>query len=112
MRTRMVKYETLLHKTTRHNRLRSSLPCYCKQAVRFENAYLENQRGCRHRQAGHKRRRNDKSRQISIVLSLIYITVIIVMMNCKIIYAFVILESLTAAVVSMIAGYIKYKKAS
>ena len=52
-----------------------------------------------------------KNRQISIALSLIYITAIIVMMNCKIVYTFVILESLTAAVVSMIAGYIKYKKA-
>lgn len=53
-----------------------------------------------------------KNRQISIALSLIYITAILVMMNCKIVYAFVILESLTAAVVSMIAGYIKYKNAS
>lgn len=52
-----------------------------------------------------------KNRRISIALSLIYITAIIVMMNCKIVYAFVILESLTAAVVSMIAGFIKYKKA-
>ncbi len=52
-----------------------------------------------------------KNRRISIALSLIYITVILVMMNCKIVYAFVILESLTAAVVSMIAGFIKYKKA-
>lgn len=52
-----------------------------------------------------------KNRRISIVLSLIYITAILVMLNCKSIYAFVILESLTAAVVSMIAGYIKYKKA-
>lgn len=51
------------------------------------------------------------NRRISIALSLIYITAIIVMMNCKIVYTFVILESLTAAVVSMIAGYIKYKKA-
>ena len=49
---------------------------------------------------------------MSIALSLIYITAILVMMNCKIVYAFVILESLTAAVVSMIAGFIKYKKAS
>lgn len=53
-----------------------------------------------------------KNRRISIALSLIYITAILVMMNCKIVYAFVILESLTAAVVSMIAGYIKYKNAS
>lgn len=52
-----------------------------------------------------------KNRRISIALSLIYLTAIIVMMNCKIVYAFVILESLTAAVVSMIAGFIKYKKA-
>lgn len=51
-----------------------------------------------------------KNRRISIVLSLIYITAILVMLNCKSIYAFVILESLTAAVVSMIAGFIKYKK--
>ena len=53
-----------------------------------------------------------KNRRISIALSLIYITSILVMLNCKSIYAFVILESLTAAVVSMIAGYIKYKKTS
>lgn len=52
-----------------------------------------------------------KNRRISIALSLIYITAILVMMNCKIVYAFVILESLTAAVVSMIAGFIKHKKA-
>lgn len=52
-----------------------------------------------------------KNRRISIALSLIYLTAILVMMNCKIVYAFVILESLTAAVVSMIAGFIKYKKA-
>lgn len=52
-----------------------------------------------------------KNRQISIALSLIYITAILIMMNCKIVYAFVVLESFTAAVVSMIAGYIKYKKA-
>lgn len=51
-----------------------------------------------------------KNRRISIALSLIYITAILVMMNCKIVYAFVVLESLTVAVVSMIAGYIKYKK--
>lgn len=51
-----------------------------------------------------------KNRRISIILSLIYITAIIVMLNSKNVYAFVILESLTAAVVSMIAGYIKYKK--
>ena len=53
-----------------------------------------------------------KNRRISIALSLIYLTAILVMMNCKIVYAFVILESLTAAVVSMIVGFIKYKKAS
>ena len=53
---------------------------------------------------------NIRNRRISIVLSLIYITAIIVMMSCKIVYAFVVLESLTVAVVSMIAGYIKYKK--
>lgn len=52
-----------------------------------------------------------KNRRISITLSLIYITAIIVMLNSKNVYAFVILESLTAAAVSMIAGYIKYKKA-
>ena len=57
---------------------------------------------------------NEKTRNrwISIALSLIYIIVILVMLNCKIVYAFVILESLTVAVVSMIAGHIKYKKAS
>ena len=57
---------------------------------------------------------NEKTRNrwISIALSLIYIIVILVMLHCKSIYAFVILESLTAAVVSMIAGHIKYKKAS
>ena len=53
-----------------------------------------------------------KNRRISIILSLIYITAIIVMLNSKNVYAFVILESLTEAVVSMIAGFIKYKKAS
>ena len=53
-----------------------------------------------------------KNRRISIVLSLIYIIVILVMLNCKSIYAFVIFESFTAAVVSIIAGYIKYQKAS
>ena len=53
-----------------------------------------------------------KNRRISIILSLIYITAIIVMLNSKNVYAFVILECITAAVVSMIAGYIKYKKAS
>ncbi len=53
-----------------------------------------------------------KNRRISIALSLICITAILVMLNYKNIYAFVILESFTAAVVSMIAGHIKYKKAS
>ncbi len=53
----------LLHKTTRHNRLRSSLPCNGKQAVRSENADIKNKRGCRNRQAGHKRCGNDKSRR-------------------------------------------------
>lgn len=52
-----------------------------------------------------------RNRRISIVLSLIYITAIIVMLNSKNVYSFVVLESLTAAVISMIAGYIKYKKA-
>lgn len=57
---------------------------------------------------------NEKARNrwLSIALSLIYIIVILVMLHCKSKYAFVILESFTAAVVSMIAGYIKYKKAS
>lgn len=57
---------------------------------------------------------NEKTRNrwLSIALSLIYIIVILVMLHCKSKYAFVILESFTAAVVSMIAGYIKYKKAS
>ena len=53
-----------------------------------------------------------RNRRVSIVLSLIYIAAILVMFFCKSIYAFVILETFTAAVVSMIAGYIKYKKAS
>lgn len=53
-----------------------------------------------------------RNRRISIALSQIYIIAILVMLNSKIVYAFVVLESLTAAVVSMIAGYIKYKKAS
>lgn len=51
-----------------------------------------------------------RNRRISVILSLIYITAILVMLNSKIVYAFVVLESLTAAVVSMIAGFIKYKK--
>ena len=51
----------LLHKTTRHNRLRSSLPCNGKQAVRSENADIKNKRGRGNRQAGHKRCGNDKS---------------------------------------------------
>lgn len=49
--------------------------------------------------------------RISIVITLIWITMIFVMLNGKNIYAAVILESLTAAAVSMIAGYIKYNKA-
>ncbi|MCD7730095.1 MAG: hypothetical protein LUI05_01185 [Oscillospiraceae bacterium] len=51
------------------------------------------------------------SRQISIGLSLIYITIIYVMLNSEIVSAHVILESFTVAVIFMIAGYIKYKKA-
>ncbi len=53
-----------------------------------------------------------KNRHISIVLSMFYITVILVMLNSKMTYAFVIFESFTAAVVSVIAGYIKYNKMS
>lgn len=53
-----------------------------------------------------------RNRQISIILSLIYIIAILIMVNSKIVYAFVVLESLTVAVFSMIAGYIKYKKVS
>ena len=57
---------------------------------------------------------NEKTRNrwISIILSLIYIIVILVMLHCKSKYAFVILESFTASVVFMIVGYIKYKKTS
>lgn len=53
-----------------------------------------------------------KNRRISIVLSLIYITVIFVLLSNKNVYAYVILESLTVAVISVIAGYVKYKKAA
>ncbi len=51
-----------------------------------------------------------RNRRISIALSLLYIMTILGMLNYKIIYAFVIIESLSADVVYMITGYIKYKK--
>lgn len=53
-----------------------------------------------------------RNRRVSVILCLIYITAILIMLNNKIVYSFVVLESLTASVISMIAGYIKYKKVS
>lgn len=43
------KNEILLCKTTRHNRLRSSLPCNNIKAIRTQSFDFKNQRGCRNR---------------------------------------------------------------
>lgn len=52
----------------------------------------------------------NKNRRISIFVTAIYITVALVMLYCKISYAFVVFESITVSVISMTAGYLKYKK--
>lgn len=52
----------------------------------------------------------NKNRCISIFITALYITAASVMLYCKIPYAFVILESVTASVISMTAGYLKYRK--
>jgi len=52
----------------------------------------------------------NKNRRISIFLAAFYITAIFVMLYCKIPYAFVVFESINASVVSMMAGFLKYKK--
>ncbi len=54
----------------------------------------------------------NKNRRISIFITALYITAALVMLYCKIPYAFVVFESVTASVISMTAGYIKYKKMS
>lgn len=52
----------------------------------------------------------NKNRYISIFITALYITAALVMLYCKIPYSFAILESITASVISMIAGFLKYKK--
>lgn len=52
----------------------------------------------------------NKNRRISIFITAFYITAIFVMLYCKIPYAFVVFESMTASVISMMAGFLKYKK--
>ena len=53
-----------------------------------------------------------KNRCISIVFSLFCIVATFIMMNYKIIYAFVVIESITAAVISLAAGFFKYRKST
>lgn len=52
----------------------------------------------------------NKNRHISIIISAAYIIAFFAMLCYKISYAFVVLESVTASVVSMTAGFLKYKK--
>lgn len=52
----------------------------------------------------------NKNRLISILIAAFYIAVALVMLYCKNLYAFVVLESVTASVFSMTAGHLKYKK--
>lgn len=52
----------------------------------------------------------NKNRCISIFITAFYIAAILIMLYSKTPYAFVILESVTASVISMTAGFLKYKK--
>lgn len=52
----------------------------------------------------------NKNRHISIIISAAYITIFFVMLYFKISYAFVVFESVAASVISMTAGFLKYKK--
>ena len=52
----------------------------------------------------------NKNRRISIFITAFYIAAILIMLYCKTPHAFVILESTTASVISMAAGFLKYKK--
>lgn len=52
----------------------------------------------------------NKNRCISIFITVLYITVALVILYYKILYAFVVFESVTASVISITAGYLKYKK--
>lgn len=52
----------------------------------------------------------NKNRLISIFITALYITAALLMLYCKITYAFVVFESVTASVISLTAGYFKYKK--
>lgn len=54
----------------------------------------------------------NKNRRISIFITALYITATLVMLYCKISYAFVVFESVTASVISMISGNLKHKKMS
>lgn len=52
----------------------------------------------------------NKHRRISILIATLYIAAALVMLYCKNLYAFVVLESVTATLISMSVGVLKYKK--
>ncbi len=52
----------------------------------------------------------NKNRCISIFITTFYVIASLVMLYCKMPYSFVILESVTASVISMTVGFLKYKK--